>query len=289
MNPSNQEIVFFSQLLEKRFPQSWKKIKEILKRNHINYGFLSGTKDIWARDYMPVYAGGGKFIQFRYNSSYIRDEEYIDEKTIPEDIPERNQFRPISSDIILDGGNVIRLKDKILISERVLKDNPNIPANELVNKLSELLNGTVYLVTDINSDMTGHVDGMARFLDDKTILVNDREHECKYWKKGLQKTLVEKGFELKDVPCFIHKERKYPLSAIGGYLNYLELDNVIILPIFASEEVSVAKDGTNVKELDKSIIDQFKAWFPHKNIVPIEINDVVRQGGLMNCISWHVL
>ena len=40
---------------------------------NIKYKLLNNTKDIWARDYMPVKTKSGKYVSFRYEPSYLDD------------------------------------------------------------------------------------------------------------------------------------------------------------------------------------------------------------------------
>jgi agmatine deiminase len=126
--------------------------------------------------------------------------------------------------------------------------------------------------------MTGHADGYVRFFNEKTILVNEiKDNEYKYWLTGFQKMVKEHGFDYIEVPWFDHKVKDYPDSAIGLYLNYLEVGNLIILPIF------------DVKSnMDQKVVDLFKSLFPFKSIEPVKINQVAHEGGLMNCISWNI-
>ena len=78
-------------------------------------------------------------------------------------------------------------------------------------------------------------------------------------------------------PWFEFKVKNFPDSAIGLYLNYLEVGNLIILPIF------------DVKgNMDQRVIDLFTSLFPYKQIEPVNINQVAHEGGLMNCISWNI-
>jgi agmatine deiminase len=48
--------VYFSELLKNNsvYEESYNGIIRILDKHKINYDFLKGTKDIWARDYMPI-------------------------------------------------------------------------------------------------------------------------------------------------------------------------------------------------------------------------------------------
>ena len=67
------QIVYLSELLATRYPETCKRLTDILNRHNVPFAFLKGTKDIWCRDYMPVQTPSGKLIQFRYDPSYLRD------------------------------------------------------------------------------------------------------------------------------------------------------------------------------------------------------------------------
>lgn len=63
------------------------------------------------------------------------------------------------------------------------------------------------------------------------------------------------------------------ISAECCYLNYLETDSHIFLPIFGNEK-------------DKEAVVSKKAMFS-KTIVPVCASEIAKQGGVLNCISWE--
>jgi len=78
------------------------------------------------------------------------------------------------------------------------------------------------------------------------------------------------------VPFFYgYKDSKHPSNAIGVYVNYLEVSNLIVLPVF---EVEGNKDA--------EAIAAFKQIFPDKIIEVINFNDVALEGGVLNCSTW---
>jgi len=277
---SDTNIVYFSALLESdtRFLGVYKRITDILDRNHVKYDLLNGTKDIWARDYMPIQLDVNSFVQFRYEPSYLKND--LQFQSDPKVVYPANNLNPVYSDINLDGGNVVKWKDKVIISTRVFKENISYEKTKLIDEIERLLEAWVILIPDIHPpyDLTGHADGYVRFLNEKTILVNEiKNNEYKYWKDGFQKMVKLHGLDYIEVPWFEYKEKDYPNSAIGLYLNYLEIGDLIILPVF------------DVKgNLDQKVIDLFKSVFPYKQIETVVINQVAREGGLMNCISWNI-
>ena len=78
-----------------------------------------------------------------------------------------------------------------------------------------------------------------------------------------------------DVPFFSSKDSKHPDSAIGIYVNYLEVNNLIVMPIFGREE-------------DKQAYDIIHKAFPNKVIETINYNEVAMEGGLLNCTTWVI-
>ena len=174
----------------------------------------------------------------------------------------------------------MKWEDKVMISDRIFSENPQYSdKNKLVKEIEVLLQTEVIIIPQINCDFTGHADGMLKLLDSKKILVNDLEFEYKYWTKKMLKLITDLKLDYVNMPAFEYKEKKYPSSAIGCYVNFLEVGNLILFPIF---EVPGNKDDECLNLMAK--------LYPNHSIEPININDIARKGGgLMNCISWNIL
>ena len=274
-NSIGNEIVYISELFEERFPDSFNRLTAILKKHGVEYRFLKGTKDIWCRDYMPIQTESGKLIQFRYEPSYLKGEEWDSIRSDVREVCEKNGLNPRFSDINLDGGNVLICDGRAIISDRIFAENPNYEKNSLVDELSKLLECEIIIIPAQNGDYTGHADGMVRFVNRNTILGNSLESEFKYWRDGMQKVINQYDLKYIDVPFFEQKDRKHPDSAIGIYVNYLEVNNLIVVPVFGREE-------------DKQAIDIIQKAFPDKIIETINYNDVAQEGGLLNCTTWVI-
>ena len=77
-NPSKrtgEQTVFMSELLKRDYPATCGRLVDILQKHQVNFKFLKGTEDIWCRDYMPVQNRYGKLIQFKYEPSYLTENE----------------------------------------------------------------------------------------------------------------------------------------------------------------------------------------------------------------------
>lgn len=249
---------------------------EVLDQHSVKYQFLKATKDIWCRDYMPIQIEKNKFVQFRYEPSYLKDDLELQSDTI--EVCKANRIEPKFSKINLDGGNVVNWSDRAIISDRVFTENPEYSSKtKLITELEKLLEVEIIVIPQINSEMTGHADGLVRFVDRNTLLGNDREQEYKYWKNGINKVLKENGLDYIDIPFLNHKEKKCSDHAIGCYVNYLEIGDLIVLPIFETKD-----------NKDKEVYDKFQQIFPDRKVEIINYNEAGYFGGLLNCTTWTI-
>ena len=94
-------------------------------------------------------------------------------------------------------------------------------------------------------------------------------------KEGLQNAIDKYNLTYIDIPYFENKDREHPISAVGIYVNYLEVNDLIVMPVFDREE-----DARAMKIIQKA--------FPDKQIETINYNDIAKEGGLLNCTTWVV-
>lgn len=286
-SPTNnvEQTVYMSELLKSRHPEVCKRLVSILEKHNVNYSFIQGTKDIWCRDYMPVQTQSGKFIQFKYDPSYLKGkQEWEDSRSDTKEILEKNDWlQKINikeSDINLDGGNVLICDGRAILSDRIFTENPDRDKESLKKELSVLLECKDIIIIPAlksqNEDFTGHADGMVRFVDRNTIIGNERRpDEHQYMKDGLQKAIDTFNLTYIDIPYFEDKDPNHPDSAVGIYVNYMEVNNLIVLPVFGRDE-------------DNRVLEIFRKTFPYKDIETIDYNEVAKEGGLLNCTTWVV-
>ena len=99
-------------------------------------------------------------------------------------------------DIILDGGNVTRTTDKVIMTDRVFVDNPNYQRKQLIKELHELLQvDKLYFVPEQPSDFTGHSDGMVRFIDENTVVINDYKEEKEWFYRAFEIAIHNTGLD----------------------------------------------------------------------------------------------
>ena len=273
---NDSQTVYISELLMTKHPMASKELISILERHHVKYGYIKGTKDIWCRDYMPVKTESGNLIQFKYDPSYLRGNSELEAlRSDVDEVCKVNGINAQTSDINLDGGNVLLCDGRAIISDRIFDENPDRDKEQLVNELSQLLECEIIIIPAIHEDFTGHADGMVRFVDRNTILGNRMADEYKYWQKGMKKVLDTYNLKYIDVPFFEDKDPKHKDSAIGVYVNFLEVNDLIIAPVFDNE-------------MDNEVIEILQKAFPNKHIETINYNEVAKEGGLLNCTTWVI-
>ena len=236
---------------------------------NIKYKLLNNTKDIWLRDFMPIKTKSGKYISFRYEPSYLANNPQL-RTNFKTDIAPHFVLPVTYSNINLDGGNVVfsPSKTKAVITDRVFSENPEYDKNTLLLELEKLLEASLIIIPSLKSDMTGHADGMVRFVNENTVVANAPLSPFGFETK-VKKALQNHGIEVLDFPYFDSNGD----SAIGCYLNFLETEQAIFLAVFSVDT-------------DNKAVQTAKHIF-HKVIIPVNINEIAADGGLLNCISWE--
>lgn len=264
-------MLYFSSLLPNAtaYRPAAKRLFAALDAAGLPYRLLEHARDIWLRDFMPVRSAGGMWIVFRYEPSYLRGYPRL-RTDYRRELAPRLPFPVRYSDINLDGGNVVFSPDRsrVILSDRVLTENPEYAADALLNELERLLEAQVVLIPSLKSDLTGHTDGMVRFVDETTVIGNRTGY-----KRGLEQrirsVLRARGLNVVDFPYFPSRG----ISAEGCYLNYLETASHVFLPVYGAPE-------------DREAVLAARQLFS-KEIVPVDVREIARDGGALNCISWE--
>jgi agmatine deiminase len=184
-------------------------------------------------------------------------------------------IHPLKSSIILDGGNVVRSSEAVIMTDRIFGENPIYTRKQLIKELEEYFQvNNIYIIPEQPNDFTGHSDGMVRFLDDRTLLVNDYKREKVSFKKAFATAIRDTGLNWIEIPYNPYSNDNFD-QANGDYINYLQMDNIIFLPIFGQKE-------------DEAVVKQFEKVFNRQRIVPIKSNEIANEGGILNCISWNI-
>jgi len=267
------DFLYLADTLPKKYPRFYQQLEKVLNECGISYGLLPGTKDIWARDYMPIQLAADKYVQFVYDPDYLQSKKW--QKTISDTdaICASIGIAPTISTIKVDGGNVVRASDKVIMCDKVFSENPKIPVKQLIRLLKERLE-VDQLVFIPTTDEIGHADGICRFLDDKTVLINNYSKEGPQFQLAYKTALHNAGLEWLEV-AYKPYDNKDPIQANGIYINYLQIKDVIIVPTFGMME-------------DDAVVQHFEQLFQGSRIATVDCNEIANEGGVLNCISYNI-
>jgi agmatine deiminase len=267
--------LYLADSLPKKYPEFYSRFQIILSELAIGRSLLPNTKDVWAVDYMPIQIAENKFVQFDY------DPDYLQGKTLQKTISNVDEICKIigieteKSNIKIDGGNVIRNSNKVIMCDKILNENKHLKKELLVEELTNLfqIEVLIFIPTD-PLDEIGHADGMVRFINDKTVLINGYAKEDFVLEQSVKSSINNAGLDWVEIPYNPYNNKKN-FHANGIYMNFLQMENVLVIPTF------------NIKE-DEIAVRFFEDNFIDYTIKTLESNEIAYNGGVLNCITWNI-
>ena len=248
-------------------------IVENLKCHGIDFAWLPRTENdnyIWARDYMPIQLERDLFLQYQYNPDYLkRYRGWIPPyKAICKDLG----LNCITTDIVMDGGNVIQCGNKVIMTDKIFKENPQYSREALVDELENLFFAELVIIPWDRYEMYGHADGMVRWIDGDRVLINNYGDFDPSFRKKLVDALSP-HFQVEELAYRCTRPSKFSWA----FLNYLQVKDCIFVPWMPISEAHEAMSRMNELFPDKKV----------RHIGPFE--DIVHMGGALHCVSWNIL
>ena len=271
----NDELVFLSPWLEKTFPDFFHRITKLFRELNVMWSLLPYTKDCWCRDFMPIplNKNWGQYLLYRYYPDYLtkkeKDKCYITDAA--KILDEHLKLPYITTDLILDGGNLVKAGDYLIMTEKIFSENPDRTPSSIIEEIERLTDFKVLLLPWDKAEKYGHSDGIVHPIDNHTVLMTNYEDYDKDIAQEIESRLKEHFDVIKlqyDVP---HSDPRN-----WSYINYLDIGYTIIIPALGIPE-------------DKQALKQFKKIYRYKKkIYQIRMEEVIEQGGALNCITWTI-
>lgn len=254
------------------------------------------TNDSWIRDFGPIFVKNAK------NKIMIEDwifnvwgqrwetKRPLDD-AVPTKIAKKDGYALIEPGIVLEGGSIdVNGKGTLLTTESCLLSptrNPHLNKKQIEKYLKDYLGATnvLWLKEGIGGDDTsGHIDDLARFVNENTVICmieqdkkNENYKNLKENFRRLEKMRDQDGKKLNVIEIPMPKPVPGPKGkgyedafAPASYANFYIANNAVLLPIF--------KD-----ELDDEVVQIFEKFFPARKIVPIDCRDLVWGLGAIHC------
>jgi agmatine deiminase len=115
---------------------------------------------------------------------------------------------------------------------------------------------------------------MVRFIDNDTVLINDYSKQNAEFQRCFRMSLHNAGLDWIEL-SYNPVDNPKSISARGLYLNYLQMQQVIIVPTFKTK-------------YDDKALKVLEGVFKEQNIATVESNDLADEGGILNCITWNI-
>lgn len=270
------------------------RIEKLLLADGVNMSqidfVISKSNDVWIRDTGPMFVfdennklmiadfyfdGWGKKVKFK-NDNQISVSVGM-QKNIP--VIDISDFVLEGGSIEIDGNGTLMASLSSIVSKN---RNQNLTVKQAEEYLFKYLGVTNFIwlkgVTD--EDITdAHIDGIARFLDDCTILTVSEDDFLELYENinmndysTIQnaKNVSGKPYEIVKLP--LTKKNVNGLDYKGSYLNYYIGNKVVLVPVYDDENDDVALE----------IISEL---YPKSKIVPISVNALFQYGGMIHCVT----
>ena len=274
---------------------------------------LYNTKDVWARDYMPIQLTKDVFLNFTYKPDYLEDSpKYVTNWQLHHvhARKEHFDFQVVQMPIILDGGNVVKAvvggKPYFIMCDKVLVEN-NVTIADFTSWWEiwwkEHFDGTemglVLLPWEGKADNPiGHADGMVRYIGEGCVLMTnyldfDKRFNDDHGSK-MKQVLEGVGFKVKTLDFWdIFSDNEAFLQKFNhtwSYINYLHVDNRILLPSLGYEALD-NEALYQVKEAFEEVGRVVDIRLIDVDMTPIvgDMGGIHNSGGALNCLTWTIL
>ncbi len=252
--------------------------------------------DVWCRDHGPIFVkhrdtGALAITDWGFNGWGEKFTPFDLDNTIPSQVASTLAMPRYEGGMILEGGSIeINGRGQLLTTKAVLLNanrNPHLSRDDIESRLRDFLgvDDILWLDRGIEGDDTdGHIDDLARFTDDDTIVAAvDHDTESpnhtvladNFSRLGEFKNASNRPFNLVEMPqpeaCEVPGWRLPILPA--SYVNFLIVNDAVIAPSFQQ-----AKNDDRAAGILREL-------FPGRDVVSIDCLDLVQEGGALHCIS----
>lgn len=264
--------VYFASKLGEECPNLWASMHEALTKRKIQHEMLKSPNYFWCRDYMPIQIADDNFVAYNFRPGYLMEDKRYHKYLSCNGYQLCGElgYKVTEMDLVVDGGNVVKCGDAIVMTEKVFAENKEKSRAEVERILREnFMCDIVFLPWDKN-EMYGHSDGVVHYAGKGRILMTNYEDFDARIAREMARQL-EKRFEVIHLK---YKSKRMHMRS-WAYINFLQTERLIMVPQLGIEE-------------DEQALEQISSVFPDCEIIGIPALEAIRRGGALNCVSWNV-
>lgn len=251
--------------------------------------FIIPTDSSWARDLGPIFVQDSEhnllITDWGFNAWGQKYEPYNLDNRVPKEIAKIFSLPSVEPGIILEGGSIdVNGKGILLTTEQCLLNpnrNPHLNRLQIEQILAKFLgiSQVIWLKEGIVGDDTdGHVDDIARFVNENTIVAAKELDPLdenfpmldENW-KILEKAKNKNGdpFHLVALPM-PHPVYDQGMRLPASYANFYIGNRVVLVPIFNCDQ-------------DQEALKILTPLFPGRHVIGIDCEDFVLGQGTIHC------
>lgn len=279
-------------------------VHEMLETAHVDSGkvsfILQKTNRSWMRDSGPIIVKNGskrEALNFNFNG-WAKYPNYKLDRNVPAKIASTlniplTQVVYKGKPVILEGGAIdVNGKGTLLTSEECLMDqktqvrNPGFSKTDYEEIFREYLgiSNVIWLGDGITGDDThGHIDDLARFVNEDTIITvvesDPKDNNYKALQenlKRLQNSKLENGKAPKIVCLPMPQKLEFEgLQLPASYANFLIMNKSVLVPVFNDPR-------------DREALNIIAECFPERTVIPISAIDLIWGFGTLHCLSQQI-
>jgi agmatine deiminase len=251
--------------------------------------FHHRTNRSWTRDYCPIFIrnshGAVAITNWEFNG-WAKYSDWQEDNSIPEFLSERLNIEQWRPGIVLEGGSidvngagVLLTTEECLLGQWVQVRNPGLSREDLERNFSDYLGigQTIWLKNGIAGDDThGHIDDVARFVNQDTIVVaaeadpSDSNYEPLSENLNLLRATQFKVVTLPMPAPVDFSGQRLPAS----YANFYIAKRIVLVPTFTDPN-------------DRVALNTLAELFPGRQVIGIHCRDLVLGLGTLHCMTMQ--
>ena len=254
-------------------PTLYQCLTKALTDNAVRYRILDNTNDIWCRDFMPIQTDERRFVFYQYKPDYLQAEHkrrYITNVNHVQNIDFLRQAETVNLALVLDGGNVVKCGNKVVMTEKVFVENSDRSHNKVQRLLEDAFRCEIVFLPWDEQEIYGHSDGIIHYVGDNRVLMTNYGDFDKSFAQDFLR-ILEKHFDVRTLKYNVEKTDKNSWA----YINFLQVGSLVLVPQLGIPE-------------DEPAMQQIAEAMPQCKVVGVPALEAVRKGGALNCISWNI-
>ncbi|WP_345979565.1 agmatine deiminase family protein [Sulfurimonas sp. HSL3-2] len=250
------------------------------------------TNDTWARDCSAISIienGEKKLLDFTFTGWGSKFDASKDNE-MSRALAAHYKTPMKTIDFILEGGAIESNSKGLLLTTSICVLNKNRNASyskeETTQLLKEELGVNEILYLDYGylagDDTDSHIDTLARFVDEKTIMYlkcddQDDEHYEQLFKMQEQLKELAKQYDLDLIAlpftdAIYYDDERLPAT----YANFLIINGAVIVPTYGVRQ-------------DEEALSVFRDFFKDRDVVAVDCSVLIRQHGSLHCVTMQFL